>query len=102
MKLSKQEKYELILRSLKERKTVEELCKRMGIGVSTLYKWRNRFLYAGKQSLAELKTGPKARPEDREREQQFQQEKKRLEQRLAELATENEILKKNENWIDEG
>jgi len=99
---SAQEKMEIILAILKRPKKQKELLGRFGVSISTYYKWRNRFFYGGQTGLEEYKTGPKAKKVSAEATKKTQQQLKAAHNRINELATELEILKKNENWSKEG
>ena len=48
---STEEKLAIVLEGLKGNSTVSEICRKYGISQSLYYKWRDRFLEAGKQSL---------------------------------------------------
>jgi transposase-like protein len=101
-RLTKQEKMDIVLCVLKNPKKMKELCGKYGIGVSTLYKWRNRFLHGGMAELAEYRTGPRSTRIETEKERALKRQLKETQDRVNELATELEILKKNENWSEEG
>jgi len=94
---SKEEKMEIILAILKQPKRLKELLGKYGIGISTYYKWRNRFLYGGLEGLEEYKTGPKSKKASSQELEEAQKQLKAAQDRINELATELEILKKNDN-----
>lgn len=93
---SKQEKMDIILHILRNPKKQRELLGKYGIGVSTYYKWRNRFFHGGLSELEDFKTGPSSKRIETEKEKQLKKQLKTYEDRINELATELEILKKNE------
>lgn len=97
-----QEKMEIILAILKNPNKQRELLGKYDIGISTYYKWRNRFLHGGLSELEEYKTGPKNAEIETAREKELKEQLKKQEERINTLATELEILKKNENWSKEG
>lgn len=99
---STQEKMEIILAILKSPKKQRELLGKYGVGTSTYYKWRNRFLHAGLSGLEEYKTGPKTKLVSAEVAKEVQTQLHTAQKRINELATELEILKKNENWRSAG
>lgn len=96
-----QEKMEIVLQALRNPKKLRELLGRYDIGVSTYYKWRNRFFHGGLAELEEYQTGPKSKLVETEKEKALKAKVKTCETRINELATELEILKKNENWSQE-
>ena len=52
-------KLEIVLQIISKPSKAKEISKNYGIGVSTLYKWKNRFIQQGKEGLKQGKTGPK-------------------------------------------
>jgi transposase len=47
-----EEKLMIVLEGLKESTNISELCRRHGISQTSFYKWRDKFLEGGKDSLA--------------------------------------------------
>jgi len=100
-RLSKQDKMDIVLCILKNPKKMKELCGKYGIGVSTCYKWKKRFLHGGMAELDDYKTGPRSDRIETEKEREFKKKLKESQDRINELATELEILKKNESLTNE-
>ena len=98
MSYSEDDKYDIILGLIKDPSEGERLAKKYDIALSTLYKWRSRFLEGGRDELANYKTGPKRKARATEKEKVLQQRVQEYEEKIARLSTENEILKKKENW----
>lgn len=96
----KEDKLDIVLAVLQEPTKSEEIAKKYEIGISTLYKWRNRFLEGGKQELLSYRPGPKSL-EISDSEKKKDEKIKDYEKRIAELSADLEILKKNENWLPE-
>lgn len=67
------------------------------ISDSTYFKWRNRLIQGGLNNLKDLETGPTGRPEPTAKEKELEAKLKAAEGRINWLATELEVLKKNEN-----
>lgn len=97
-----EEKLEIVLSIMKNPKKQRELLGKYGMGISTYYKWRNRFLQGGIAALKEQKTGIKPQETETTKEKELKAKLKAYEKRINELATELEIVKKNENWTPEG
>ena len=96
--LNKRDRQELILAVFRQPKKLKELCGRYGIAVSTLYKWRNRFLHSGLEALDDHKRGTKGLVKPTEREAELQKKLKEAEERIALISTEFETFKKNDSW----
>ncbi len=75
-------KVSLVLEGLRGQQPVTELCRQRGISTSCYYQWRDRFLQAGRDGLAEIET------EQHELEERIQ----KLEAENAALRLEKEIL----------
>ncbi len=95
-KYTQQEKLQIIIMVLKNPKKRREILGKYNISNSTFYKWRNRFFQGGLESLKEYETGPKRKPALTEKEKELEKKLKEAEKRINYLATEVEILKKNE------
>ena len=98
MNYSEDDKFDIILDLIKDPSKGESLSNRYGIALSTLYKWRSRFLEGGREELINYKTGPKSQAKETDKEKALSQQVKSYEEKIARLSTENEILKKKENW----
>jgi transposase-like protein len=98
---SAEEKMEIVLTILKNPKKQKQLLGKYDVGLSTYYKWKNRFVHGGLAGLEEYKRGPKTSRGKAERLQEVEKELKAAQDRNNELATELEILKKNESWSSE-
>lgn len=101
MTYDKDDKLDMVLEVLKNPSKAKEIAARYGIGESTLYKWRNRFLNGGRQELSKYKPGPKEKSLS-EQEVELSVKVKKYEHRIAELSAELEISKKKENFLKEG
>lgn len=99
-KLSLEERLQLILAILKNPKQMDWYLGQAGIKRATYYKWRSRFFEAGKEGLKGYKSGPKGKVEKQStpKEKTLEKELKTAKERVNKLATELEVLKKNENW----
>lgn len=97
---SHEDKYDLVIMLIKDPSKADEICEKYNIGKSTLYKWRSRFLEGGRQELDDHKTGPKPSVAHASKNVSLKQTIRDYEKRISELACENEILKKNENWTE--
>jgi transposase-like protein len=80
------EKLSLILQVLRGSKTVADVCREQGVAPNQFYRWRDAFLEAGKQGLAD-----KRRPQNRD---PLQEENRRLKRLLAEQILINDAQKK--------
>ncbi|MBU0501986.1 MAG: transposase [Candidatus Margulisbacteria bacterium] len=99
---SAEEKMDIVLAILKKPKKQKQLLGKYDVGLSTYYKWKNRFIHSGLAGLEEYKRGPKSKPVGQEKIQEIAKQLKAAQDRNNELATELEILKKNESWSSEG
>jgi transposase-like protein len=99
-RFSEEEKLELIMLVMKEPEKLERILGKYDIGRATYYKWRNRFLQAGKEGLRDFKSGP---PEDirhpSAREAELQKQLDDARKRIDELAIELEIVKKKRKLL---
>ena len=96
-KYSAQEKLQIVLSILRQPEKRKELQGKYNISSSTYFKWRNRLIQGGLNNLKDLETGPTAKPEPTPKEQELETKLKVAEERINWLATELEVLKKNEN-----
>ncbi len=84
---SVEEKTAIVLALLRGEATAAELCRRHTVSENTLYKWRERFLAAGQQALANGRAKQSA-------VSALQQENQALKEALVEAVLRNELLKK--------
>lgn len=96
IRFSSEEKLQLILTILKNPKKMDWYLGQVGIQRSTYYKWRSRFFEGGKESLKDFNTGPKPGKKPTPKEKDLSSKLKIAEKRINTLATEVEVLKKNE------
>ncbi len=75
-------KVDLILEGLRSQQPIAELCRQKGISTSCYYQWRDRFIQAGRDGLAE-----------------FEAEQLELEKRIQRLEAENATLKREKDII---
>ena len=71
-----------IIKSIKENesgRSVDELCRELGIAKGTFYNWRNKYAGMDAQQLKKLK--------------ELEEENRRLKQIYADLALDNKMLK---------
>ena len=66
----------LVLEGLRSYRPVTEICRQAGIPTSRSYRWRDQFLKAGREGLAQSDT-----------------ERQQMEERIHELEAENEVLR---------
>ena len=97
---SHEDKYDMVMQLLKDPSKADRISKKYGVAISTLYKWRTRFLEGARNELENYKTGPKPTTAHAHEKTTLKKKVSDYEKRIAELACENEILKKNENWTD--
>ncbi|AMM41166.1 integrase [Candidatus Desulfofervidus auxilii] len=86
--LSEEEKMAIVLAGLKGEQSVAEICREHQISQSQYYKWRDRFLEAGKNALAYGVPSKK--------EAMLKAEIKRLQRIIGKQTVQIEVLKKTE------
>lgn len=86
-----EEKMSIVLEGLKNETSISEICRKYQISQSLYYKWRDRFLEGGKQSL-QSNSGQKLSEEYKTRVSE-------LERVIGKKTIEIEILKKNLNLM---
>ncbi|AEH51458.1 IS3 family transposase [Pseudothermotoga thermarum] len=86
-RFSAEEKMVIVLTGLKGNKTVAAICKEYGISQAQYYKWRDRFLEAGRSALES--------PENTNQVQQLEKKIQELEQIIGKQAIVIETLKKD-------
>ena len=84
---SVEQKFSLVMRLLTKEASAEELSKTYGIGQSTLYKWRDKFLAKGKEGLASGQTNNSQLNE-------LETENQHLKEALADAVVKLEVQKK--------
>lgn len=86
-----EEKMAIVMEGLKNETSISEICRKYHISQSLYYKWRDRFLEGGKQSL-QINGGQKLSEEYKTRVSE-------LERVIGKKTIEIEILKKNLNLL---
>ncbi len=69
-------KLALVLEGLRGHRPVTEICREVGISTSRYYQWRDQFLQAGREGLA-----------------QSEPDRRKLEERVHQLEAENAVLR---------
>ena len=87
-RFSAEEKMAIVLTGLKGEKSISEICREHQITQSQYYKWRDRFLEAGKNGLAYGSPSKK--------ESMLRSEIEKLQRIIGKQAIQIEILKKTE------
>jgi len=100
-KFTSEEKLGIILSIMRNPKKQKQLLGKYGMGISTYYKWRNRFLQGGIAELKEQRTGLRPKEKETAKEKELKAKLKEYEKRINALSIELEIVKKNENWKPE-
>jgi len=80
------EKFAIVLEGLKEKKSVAEICREHQISESLYYRWRDRFLEAGKKGLVNGASDDNV----------YKAEIEKLQKIIGKQAIQIEILKKTE------
>jgi len=81
-----EEKLEIVLEGLKERKSVAEICREHQISQTLYYRWRDKFLEGGKKALVNGASEESA----------YKAEIEKLQKIIGKQAIQIEILKKTE------
>lgn len=89
-KYSAEDKIRIVLEGLRGEDTIAELCRREGIAQNLYYKWSKDFLEAGKKRLA----GDIEREANSTEVGTLKSENRHLKQLYADLAMQNDVLKK--------
>src|SRR5882757_6957955 len=87
---SAEEKIRIVLEGLRGEDSIAELCRKEGINQNLYYRWSKDFLEAGKKRLA----GDTAREATSDEVKEIQAQARQLKELVAELLTENRLLKK--------
>jgi len=80
------EKFAIVLEGLKEKKSVAEICREHQISESLYYRWRDKFLEAGKKGLVNGASDDNV----------YKAEIEKLQKIIGKQAIQIEILKKTE------
>ena len=89
-KYSAEDKIRIVLEGLRGEMTIAELCRREGIVQNLYYKWSRDFLEAGKKRLS----GDVEREANSTEVGALRSENRHFKQLYADLALENDVLKK--------
>jgi len=89
-KKTSEEKLAIILEGLKGETTVSEICRKYGLSQAIYYKWRDKFLEAGKKSLDQNGQSTSQNKQDKVKIEE-------LEKVIGRQTVEIQILKKNLN-----
>lgn len=100
MNYTNDDKFDMVLNFLANPDKGNQIAEKYKIALSTLYKWKKRFLEGARQELNSYKPGPIVKNKETSTEKNLKSKISDYENRLAELAIENEILKKKENWTE--
>jgi len=87
-----EEKMAIVLEGLKEKRSVAEICREHQISQSLFYRWRDKFLEAGKKGLVNGVSDDNV----------YKVEIERLQRIIGKQAIQIEILKKRRSFSGEG
>jgi len=82
-----EEKLEIVVEGLKEKKPIAEICRQHQISQTLYYRWRDKFLEAGKKGLINGTSDDNV----------YKAEIEKLQKIIGKQAIQIEILKKTEN-----
>jgi len=88
-KWTAEEKLEIVLEGLKEKKPIAEICREHQISQTLYYRWRDKFLEAGKKGLINGASDDNV----------YKAEIERLQKIIGKQAIQIEILKKTEEFF---
>ena len=88
-KWTAEEKLEIVLEGLKEKKPITEICREHQISQTLYYRWRDKFLEAGKKGLINGASDDNV----------YKAEIERLQKIIGKQAIQIEILKKTEEFF---
>jgi transposase-like protein len=88
---STEEKMAIVMEGLKNETSISEICRNNHISQSLYYKWRDRFLEGGKQSLQSNSS--------QKLSEEYKSRVSELERVIGKKTIEIEILKKNLNLL---
>jgi len=90
-----EEKFKIIKEGVTKTRSVSEICEEYGIHPNQFYKWQKEFFDSALDGFREKSQGRTRAAESREKEIQ-EKEIRRMKDVIAELASENIELKKND------
>ncbi len=90
-----EEKFKIVKEVISKAKTVSEICDEYDIHTSQFYKWQKDFFESALCGFQESSQGRTRSAEDREKKR-MESDIKRMKDVIAELASENIDLKKND------
>jgi putative transposase len=88
-RFSAEQKFNIILESLRGDRSISEICREYGIAQSVFYKWRDKFFEGARNSFRSKKKLASA----------YESEVRQLKQVIGELTIENQILKKTQKLL---
>lgn len=88
------EKLEIVMKGLRGTAKLGEICREHKVSEAMCYKWRDRFLEAGKKGLERKNAAASAEIEDAQRKI------REYERIIGKLTVQNEILKKTEDFLN--
>jgi len=88
-RFSSEEKFNIVLESLRGERSISEICREYGIAQSLFYKWRDKFFKGAREALNNSRTV----------KGQNKSEIRHLKQIIGELTIENQILKKTQELL---
>ena len=88
-KWTAEEKLEIVLEGLREKKPIAEICREHQISQTLYYRWRDKFLEAGKKGLINGASDDNV----------YKAEIERLQKIIGKQAIQIEILKKTEEFF---
>ena len=89
-----EEKYQIVKEHLMSKRQPGETCEKYGIHANNLYRWMDEFFSGALDGMKNRKTGRQKEAEDR-LEKKLEEEIKRKDSIIAEIASENIELKKS-------
>ena len=91
-RFSAEQKFNIILESLRGERSISEICREYGIAQSLFYKWRDKFFEGATGFLSG----------QRKVENNQEGELRQLKQMIGELTIENQIVKKTQRLLGQG
>ena len=91
--LTPEQRTQLVLRLLSKEEPAAQIARRAGVSEQTLYRWRNKFISAGKQALQ----GPGNQAEQRKAVERLNRDIAERDRVIGELTIANRVLKKIED-----
>lgn len=87
-----EEKMKVIIESLRQEKSLSQICRENGISMAQYYKWKDKFIKGGLSALSGQTTLKQS-------ENATKDEIKQLKHIIGELSIENQILKKTQEIL---